>query len=244
MRDMLKDETYWAEYLETQERRIARFSTQAELGSVAEYRQAHLLNLRVDKVYALYSSGAPVSALAREYALALDVALVLPTLIYGKLTWLLEMAVLLDVDIVSTGQCALLREKVDAGMQSNDLDHLDSCGDDLWVGVLESYFSHNNCPVAEKRMLFPGNETFATLVTEIQQVPVLEAERLIRSHMKVWYKLHRDYAWYDSHKNQNNIYAGYWAFDCAALAKLCGLSGAALWGIKFFPADLLPNGGR
>ena len=144
MRDILKDETYWAEYLETQERRIARFSAQAELGSVAEYRQAHLLNLRVDKVYALYSSGAPVSALAREYALALDVALALPTLIYGKLTWLLEMAVLLDVDIVSTGQCALLREKVDAGMQPNDLDHLDSCGDDLWVGVLESYFSHNN----------------------------------------------------------------------------------------------------
>ena len=244
MRDQFKDKAYWAEYLETQERRIARFSALTGPGSNAELRQEHLLNLRIDKVYALYSSGAPVSELAQEYALALDVALALPTLVYGKLTWLLEMAVLLDVDIVSAGQCALLREKVDAGMRLNDLDHLGSCGDDLWVGVLESCFSHRDCPTAEKRVLFPGNEAFAALVTEVQQVPAPEAEKFIRKHMKIWYKLHRDFAWYNSHRNRNNVYAGYWAFDCAALAKLCGLSGTAFQGVQFFPTDLLPDGGR
>lgn len=244
MRDQFKDKAYWAEYLETQERRIARFSALTGPGSNAELRQEHLLNLRIDKVYALYSSGAPVSELAQEYALALDVALALPTLVYGKLTWLLEMAVLLDVDIVSAGQCALLREKVDAGMRLNDLDHLGSCGDDLWVGVLESCFSHRDCPTAEKRVLFPGNEAFAALVTEVRQVPAPEAEKFIQKHMKIWYKLHRDFAWYNSHRNRNNVYAGYWAFDCAALAKLCGLSGTAFQGVQFFPTDLLPDGGR
>lgn len=243
MRDQFKDEAYWAGYLEKQEQRIVRFSALAGPGSNAELRQEHLLNLRIDKVYALYSSGAPVSELAREYVLALDVALALPTLVYGKLTWLLEMAVLLDVDI-SAGQCALLREKVDTGMRLNDLDHLGSCGDDLWVRALERCFSHQDSPDAEKRVLFPGNETFAALVTEVQQVPAPEAEELIRKHMKIWYKLHRDYPWYDSHKNRNNVYAGYWAFDCAALAKLCGLSGTAFQGVRFFPADLLPDGGR
>lgn len=241
MRDMLKDETYWAEYLETQEKRIARFSAPAGLGGGAEQRQAHLLNLRIDKVYALYSFGALVSELAQEYARALDVALTLPTLTYGKLTWLLEMAVLLDRDMVSTGQCALLRQKVDTRMRSNDLDYLGSCSDDLWVGVLERYLSHQDSPVIGKRVLFPGNDAFATLVTEIQRVPAPQAEDLIKNHMKVWYKLHRDYAWYESHKNRNNIYVGYWAFDCAALAKLCGLSGAVLRGIRFFPVDLLPD---
>lgn len=242
MRDFSKDETYWAEYLKTQEQRIARFSVPAGTGSGAAHRQEHLFNLRVDKVYACYSSGAPVSELVREYALALDIALALPTLIYGRLTWLLEMAVLLDRNMISTGQCALLREKVDAGMRLNGLDHLGSCIDDLWVGVLEGYLS--NSPAAGKRVLFPGNEAFAALVTEVQQAPAPEAEKLIRDHMKVWYKLHRDYAWYDSHKSRHNIYAGYWAFDCAALAKIRGLSGAALQGIRFFPADLLPDGGR
>lgn len=242
MRDSIKGGAYWAEYLSVQKGRIARFSVPATSEHNARRWKMHLFQLHIDNVYALYSAGASISELVQEYAQTLKTALTQPIIVYGDLIWLLEMAVLLDVDIPAE-QRTLLREKVDEGMRLNEMDSLGACGDDLWVGVLEGYLSRQDSPLDGKRVLFPGNETFAALVTQIQRASVPEAEALIREHMKIWYKLHQDCAWYDTHKLQTDVYVGYWAFDCAALAKIRGLLGTTLQGVRFFPADLLPDGG-
>ena len=53
-----------------------------------------------------------------------------------------------------------------------------------------------------------------------------------------WYNTNGDEGWYNSHKSKYDIYVGYWAFECAAVAKVMQFSEDDVRDLAFFPVDL------
>src|SRR5690606_35064364 len=49
------------------------------------------------------------------------------------------------------------------------------------------------------------------------------ANRLKHYLEKEWYPGHRDSGWYDTHKEKEDLYSGYWSFESAAVVKIMGL---------------------
>lgn len=54
-----------------------------------------------------------------------------------------------------------------------------------------------------------------------------------------WYEIHRECAWYDSHKSSKNTYSGYWSFEAGAIAKILNLDDSCLKDIPYYPYDLV-----
>lgn len=57
--------------------------------------------------------------------------------------------------------------------------------------------------------------------------------------LKKWYKLHKDAAWYDSHKSKQDIYNGYWSFEAGAIAKILNIEDSSLKDEPYYPYDLV-----
>ena len=53
-----------------------------------------------------------------------------------------------------------------------------------------------------------------------------------------WYDSNKVEGWYDTHKNKFDIYVGYWAFECAAVAKALGFQADDVSGLPYFPMEL------
>ena len=54
-----------------------------------------------------------------------------------------------------------------------------------------------------------------------------------------WYEIHKECAWYDSHKSKQSIYYGYWSFEAGAVAKILGLDDSTLKDMPYYPYDLV-----
>ncbi|MDR3304520.1 MAG: DUF1911 domain-containing protein [Clostridiales Family XIII bacterium] len=44
---------------------------------------------------------------------------------------------------------------------------------------------------------------------------------------------------YDTHKSKEDIYVGYWAFECAAVAKIFGFEKDRIQDLPYLPIDLI-----
>lgn len=54
-----------------------------------------------------------------------------------------------------------------------------------------------------------------------------------------WYEIHRECAWYDSHKSNKDTYYGYWSFEAGAIAKMLNLDDEKLKDAPYYPYDLV-----
>lgn len=54
-----------------------------------------------------------------------------------------------------------------------------------------------------------------------------------------WYEIHRECAWYDSHKSNKNVYYGYWSFEAGAIAKILNMDDSSLKDVPYYPYDLV-----
>ena len=64
-------------------------------------------------------------------------------------------------------------------------------------------------------------------------------EELKEYLQKKWYEIHRECAWYDSHKSSKNVYYGYWSFEAGAIAKILNLDDSSLKDVPYYPYDLV-----
>lgn len=80
--------------------------------------------------------------------------------------------------------------------------------------------------------------------------PILEGRQELACNMlkvylqEEWYELHRECAWYDSHKSEKSLYCGYWSFEAGAIAKILNLNDASLKGVHYYPYDLVHYAGQ
>ena len=66
-----------------------------------------------------------------------------------------------------------------------------------------------------------------------------DAAILMKYLKDVWYKSNSDVGWYDSHKHWDNLYCGYWSWECGAIVKLLKVDDAELQHLPFYPYDLV-----
>lgn len=251
-RDINRDDAYWNLYLHTQEARITKFRNAFNEANVKhgindEKTQTflmHLYNLYTEKFYALYSAGADTKKLCGEFEHILLTAADQQTLTYNMLQWLLSVSILLRYEINKSGLVDKLWKKTNDGFAGTDEDIVYNCADDIWLNVLVSYIQQKASIVEDKRILFDETETLVhgELVSSLLKLTSLEEKAvLIKKHMEHWYNTNKGRPWYDHHKRKDPVYVGYWAFECAALAKIHGISSIHLKDIKYFPSDLLPT---
>lgn len=58
---------------------------------------------------------------------------------------------------------------------------------------------------------------------------------------KEWYKgsANKCQYWYNSHKENMNLYFGYWSFEAGAVAKILGIDDSGLKNVPYYPYDLV-----
>ena len=60
-------------------------------------------------------------------------------------------------------------------------------------------------------------------------------EEVLLNYLFKWYSNHKEASWYESDKENNNTYVGYWSFESAALAKIFSVSEDKLKQNIFYP---------
>lgn len=134
---------------------------------------------------------------------------------YDEMIWLISLAILCDIDLDDF-------KKITAVLKR------DGANDKL----------------LSKLIIYKQTDWEESSKDVIQQHPYAKAVDIktaddIKVYLnKVWYEGHSDAAWHDTHLNKKvNCYAGYWAWETAALAKVKNIDDSSLKQQKYYPYD-------
>lgn len=224
MRDLIKDAKYYEDYLALNTKRLSRFQDQMKMleSDNVTGRQgcaAFIADLYRSRICALYSSGSCIHDIKELYPLYVEylVQAFLPQEGYFDVIDAISLGVLLDAKD-SLPKLKLILQQTN--MRDKLTDTLLHSMDDTW-SITESdyccawFFKFLECAVAERK------------------------DFLERYLTKKWYQVHRDAAWYNSHKSSANIYVGYWSFEVGAIAKMYGVQDSSEW--PYYPYDMVHN---
>ncbi len=207
MRDKLKGEKYFKNFISEDSKRIKKFSHQLKMGKVAEERifpvKAEVHNLKLGVMIAQYSRGDSVAVLEKEYLqLVGEWEEVFEADYYNKNLKMISLAVLFGVDSSILERIKLLLQK--ANINDWLFDFLLNMGDDEMAE-------------ATSDLLFPRSYGLLKKAVYAEN----KVELLKRYLIEAWY--HRDCGCYEAHKSEQNIYYGYWSFEAGAVAKILKL---------------------
>lgn len=222
MRDTIKNNKYYEEYLTLNEKRLKRFQHQLETlpPDNALGRQncvAFIANLYWSRICALYSSGARITEIAEIYPQYIKylVQSGKPYEGYFDVIDAVSLCVLLKAkeclpDLKIILQQTDMRDKLSDTLLSN----LDVTWDVTELDLRCGWFS------------------------DFQKCTITDREKFLKTYIsKKWYRAHKDASWYNSHKSTANIYVGYWSFDVAAVAKIYNVPDSKDW--PYYPYDLV-----
>lgn len=82
-------------------------------------------------------------------------------------------------------------------------------------------------------------EVYECLKQILDNDEIIACEALKEYLQEKWYEIHRECAWYDSHKSSKNVYYGYWSFEAGAIAKILNLDDSSLKDVPYYPYDLV-----
>jgi len=220
VRDIYKDDQYFRNYLDSQEKRIEKFTgvlAQLSEKDIIAKRERYLADYYRDALTASYSAGksrAEVKQCFMLYYGALEKSGISD---YVELIDVLSLMILFEIREVDLNKI-VINEKYE----------------DALVAILESYIDKSEEPLETKigDLLYP--EFYAPFyqylcdkISEKEFVSYIEHE---------WYSSSKDLYWYDSHKNPENIYVGYWCWLAAASLKI---KSAQLSTGKYIPLDMI-----
>lgn len=228
IRDQIKDEQYFSEYIEQQEKRINNFQNKLDRDEVALDRvfavREKIDSLSFQILIAEYSMGKPVENLVNHYKkLVTDMKeFWVSTSGYVDMLWMTSIGIMLEVDDETFD---ILAELVnEAG----------------WDDYLISYLlqtRNSSISLSEKKFLFetPYKHLFDVINGGREQ-----ATSSLKSYLEnEWYRGHNDTGWFDNHKNQQKLYYGYWSFESGAIAKILQLDDSSLKDAPYYPYDMV-----
>lgn len=252
MRDKLKNEEYWnARIIQTENLRAIRYE-KIRTGLIAPDR----INIvKRDMVYSYlrtilekYSAEYLVQELNNDLIKAIDLtyeswvdnawkiktgnptgSIILDQYTlsaYDQMVWMLSLGYLLDI---SNNDFQKLVDVIDR----------DNVRDFLFEFIIRAKIK-NRKPIIEEsyQEFFYIPQIFEKLRQTITETD--KAETLVKEFItKEWYSGHKDCGWYDSHKNSNNTYFGYWSFETAAVVKIMGLDDSSFRDCQYYPKDLV-----
>ena len=231
MRDRIKDEHYFNSLIQKEKESIIMFEdavkkTTLEKGELDRgTRNGYniLINFYEKEINLLYSLGEDLATIEEVYKKLLLYYSKMWDRKYGyiELIKVLSLAVLFEVDRSDIFELEkkLISEKFDDYLVNFLIQKIDS----TWERKGDEFeFKVYDCL---KQILEKDRE--------------IACEELKEYLLEKWYEIHRECAWYDSHKSNKNVYYGYWSFEAGAIAKILNLNDSSLKDVPYYPYDLV-----
>ncbi|MEL6560914.1 MAG: PoNe immunity protein domain-containing protein [Bacteroidota bacterium] len=118
----------------------------------------------------------------------------------------------------------------------------DKVEDLLYNFILASKLSESNFLLEESyQKYFAIPEVFKSLREAIIEEDTIVAQSLIKQFIeKEWYQNHKevDSGWVNNHLSEHNLYVGYWCFEAAAITCIKGLDDSSYRDHPYYPKDL------
>lgn len=235
MRGMLKNDEYFREKLSKSDDEVAHYeelvakvcAARGENDRGVQNGYGILASLFQNRINLIYTSGIrdeeideAYRNLLRYYAKTWN-----PDNSYFELIKVLSLAVLLDI----TSENEDLAILISSLKESNYHDYL--------VDLLLSFIDDD---LNDQCLDFKWSNTYETLRDVAESEDKEEAVALMKSYLEnQWYEIHKECAWYNSHKSTKTVYYGYWSFETAALAKALDLDDSSLKEEPYYPFDLV-----
>lgn len=221
LRDTRKDAEYFERYLLENEGDITHRKRSGDALPVENVRgkkinRCVLAGLYRDRMWAMYSSGYSLDEIEPFFIPYIDCSVVSADMgIEGyNIVNIFSLAVLFD-----------MRKSVDSLKEILEKTE--------WQDLLTDILLHSlddSWPVTSEKTMFKWFPDFLKLPEEERSGYL---QNFLQKH---WYQQHRDAGWYNNHNSKYDTYAGYWAFDVAAVAKVFHVPDSPKW--KYYPYDL------
>ncbi|WP_052732859.1 PoNi-like cognate immunity protein [Hymenobacter terrenus] len=108
-------------------------------------------------------------------------------------------------------------------------------GQDLLFERLVAVVAPNIGRKQAKKLLYP--KVYQSLYDSID-APAEQQAALVQQFLKNWYKGMRKTAWYDSHKETDSGFFGYWCWEAAGVAHAFGIDDSSFRDMPYYPKDL------
>jgi hypothetical protein len=250
MRDQLKDEDYFKEFIRSQNQSIDKFRNWIETGVTPAERipivKCSLAEKTIAILIAEYSMGEPIEQLKKCWLRSVELIsenwagawklddgdgteydqYILSA--YDEMLWMLSLGYLLDVP------------EEDFKKLVTVIDH-DQVKDCLLEFIIRAKIKDRPVLTEESyRKYFNIPEIFDKIRRATTEENNMKAEILIGDFVtEDWYKNHKGAAWFDNHRSKSNTYFGYWSFESAAVVKIRGLDDSTFRDGNHYPKDLL-----
>lgn len=221
-REYYKDDRYFEDYIICQNKRIDKFSdalNKLRDGDESKVTQCqrYLANFYRDLLSAKYSIGASKHEVQRYYLKYLEIVAQCGVSDYAEMIDILSLAILFDVTIDHDIKVILENTVYDV---------------DSMICILKKILQKHYSIVESNYLLFPQNyEVFYKFIKG-----TIDTKEFLKFIEEEWYDSCKDFAWYDSHKNKENSYVGYWSWLAGAALKI---NSVVVEDIKYVPFELL-----
>ena len=228
VRDLLKDNNYFNEYIVEEEKRINKFEIKLRNNEVREDRvlnvKKKIYDLKFQILIANFSMGKPVESLIDDYSLIVeDMKILWDSARYEDMLWMLSIGIMLEIDDDSFNVLVNLVEK-------------SNLNDFLYNFIIHS--RKEDVKYHDSSLLI--EVPFNSLIKVIKAEEEGEAIDFMKEYLlEKWYVGHKDMGWYECHKHPEKLYFGYWSFESGAIAKILGLEDSVLKDIPYYPYDMV-----
>lgn len=220
MRETLKNNGYYESYLRFLDITIEKFNQLYQSTNKGKGAQP-LRKYYLDKIKILYFKGAPIEEIKEIYPRFLDCFLQ---------TWTKDSGYEIVLNVVSLA--VLLEVKKEDFTEAIKFLKKENVNDYVLDFLLNSI--DNTWKIESKDIKYPIR--YAKLKEIIDGD---DPKKALEDYLKQWYELHKDAAWYDSHKSREDIYTGYWSFEAGALSKILNIEDDVLKEEQYYPYDMV-----
>ncbi len=226
LRDKLKSEEYFINFIYSQETDINDYSAMLMNGDVREKQIPFVKESRwrcqFHKLIAEYSLGVPINELKTDFQGLIKQS--------NECTYWLK-GYFKPISIISLG--ILLN---DAQSLSFIKERFQQTGEKKWLfDFLLNY--------GEKPNYLPTEGPLRRLKFYLKLCDALkndkDATSAISDYLSDWYRCQSYEYWYGDDKSESDTYFGYWSFEAGALAAILGVDPERLKDKKYFPKDLV-----
>ena len=219
MRDYIKSEQYFDEFIAEDTARILKLTQKVNGGEVRRERivpvKQGIFRIKLGIIIAKYSRGGDIACLRSDFVEIYEewiMSFFSPDA-YNENLKMLSLAVLFEIE---EKLIALTKRK----MKEKEVKD--------WLLLFLIGEEQPDLP-----LLFPDRFQMMKALVEEKET---DKPKLLEKYLKEdWYN--KEYECYEAHKSDQNIYYGYWSFEAGAIAKILNLDDSNLKDVPYYPYD-------
>ena len=228
MRDKKKNFQYFEEYINLHSKLLEKIQINIENSNNDKERKERFMMAKGVAEYnllkALYSAGNSLENVKKIYLDFLDDMEYFfnenSSILY--MYDVLSLAVLFNIDKKTVNKLFIILEKVNR--------------EDGITNLYKKYFE-KNIKIENVKSSYgsPYDDLLKIMTKDIKN----KKNELLNYLRNLWYRGHSQAFWYNSHKDKQNSYVGYWSFEAGVIAKILGIDDSDLKDEPYYPYDLV-----